>query len=364
MSPSPDREPLPDAPPSPDQVQRVRELLASGALVALPTETVYGIAARADRAAPLEALRELKGRPAELGLSWHVGTRGALEQFPRVSPMALRLVERYWPGPLTLVLPGVPTGLERIAREGWTGVRLPAHAGTAGLLAELDFPVVLSSANLHGGPPCADAQRVAEDLGQGLALVLDGGASRLGESSSVLRVGPGRFELLRPGLHTLEQLRAAAGLRIAFVCTGNTCRSPMAEGLARKLLSERLACAPERLADFGFHLRSMGVFAAVGAAASPHAVSALGERGVDLGAHSSHPATLEEVAAQDRVYCLTASHLDALRLLLPPAKAGHLTLLDPDGQDVVDPYGGTRYEYERCAARIEELLMRRLEEWA
>lgn len=364
MPPFPERVPLPDAPPDPALVARVRDVLASGGLVALPTETVYGIAARADQDAPLARLRELKGRPADMALSWHVGSAAALERFGRVSPMVQRLVRRYWPGPLTLVLPGVPPGCERVARGGWTGVRLPAHAGTAGLLSEIDFPVVLSSANLHGDAPRVEAEGVGRDLGQGLALILDGGPARLGESSSVLRVGPGSFELLRPGLFDLAQLRAVAGLAIAFVCTGNTCRSPMAEGLARTLLARRLECAPGGLADFGFRLRSMGVFAGVGAEPSPHAVEVLAERGIDISRHRSRTATLEEVVAQDRVYCLTASHLEALRLLLPPTKAGHLDLLDPLGGDVPDPFGGSLSEYARCARRIEELIEQRLDEWA
>lgn len=364
MPEPPAHELLPDAPPSTELVRRVRELLAAGELVALPTETVYGIAARADHPGALAALRALKARPEDRALTWHVGSRTALEHFPRVSPMALRLVQRYWPGPLTLVLPGVPKGLEDVSSGGWTGVRLPAHAGTAGLLAEFDFPVVMSSANLHGDAPGTLAGAVSKAFGAKLALVVDGGPSRLGESSSVLRVGEGRFELVRPGLHTIEQLRATAGLKIAFVCTGNTCRSPMAEGLARKLLAERLGCSLEKIGEFGFALRSMGVFAGVGSTAAANAVAVLAARGIDLSAHRSSAATLEVVAAQDRVYCLTASHLDALRMLLPPGKGGNLTLLDPEGGDVPDPFGGSPSDYARCAADIEALLVRRLDEWA
>ncbi len=364
MPPRPERLVLPDTAPDPASIERVRVLLAAGELVALPTETVYGIAARADHEGGLARLREVKGRPPSMALTWHVGTHAALERFGRVSPLALRLARRYWPGPLTLVLPGVPAGLERIAEGGWTGVRLPAHAGTAGVLNELDFPVVLSSANRHGGAPLGEAAAVEAEFTGELALVADGGPARLGEGSSVLRVGPGHFELLRTGLHTLEQLRAIGGLRIAFVCTGNTCRSPMAEGLARAHLARRLGVQPARLWEFGFGLRSMGVFAAAGSAASPHAVSALAERGIDLAPHRSSPAILEDILAQDRVYCLTASHREALRLLLPPGKDAHVTLLDPEGADVPDPFGGSLEEYARCARRIEELVELRLDEWA
>src|SRR5262245_9454745 len=144
MHGTPRLDPLPDREPERDLVDRARAVLADGGLVGFPTETVYGLAARADLPAALERLRELKGRPHDLPFTWHVGSTAALERYPRVSPMARRLVARYWPGPLTLILPGVPPGLSAIARSGWTGVRLPAQRGTAGVLAGLDFPLVMT----------------------------------------------------------------------------------------------------------------------------------------------------------------------------------------------------------------------------
>jgi len=353
-----------DEPPPRAARQRVRAALASGGVVALPTETVYGLAARADLPEALRRLRALKGRDADRALTWHVGERAALDRFPRPSPMARRLARRYWPGPLTLVLPGVPAGLEGAAQEGWTGVRLPAHEGTSRLLAALDFPVVATSANRAGEPPLSGADEIAARFGEGLALVLDGGVPRLGESSAVLRVGPGHFELLRPGLIDLDQLRQTAGLRIGFVCTGNTCRSPMAEGLARDLLARRLEVEPGRLAEFGFHLCSMGVLGGSGLPPSPHGVEVLAARGVDISGHASRPAVPQEIRELDLVLALTAGHLDSLRLLMPPGGTRHCELLDPEGGDVPDPIGGTRADYERTAERILRALERRLDDWA
>jgi protein-tyrosine phosphatase len=345
--------------------QRVRDALAAGAVCALPTETVYGLAARADLPAAVEELRRLKGRPSALAFTWHVAERSAIESFAALRPLARRLVERYWPGPLTLVLPGIPSGLEGIARDGWTGLRLPAHAGCQGLLAACPFPVVMTSANLHGESPAVEAEGVARRFGAELALVVDGGPARLGEASGVLALGPGRFELLREGLLRLEDLRRTAGLRIAFVCTGNTCRSPMAEALARQLLGERLGIGPSHsLADFGFEVASMGVSAASGAPASLGALEALAPRGLDLRAHRSRPASPEVLARFDRIYCLTEGHRSALRALLPPARHAPVALLDPDGKDISDPIGGPPSAYQRALADIENALRRRLGEWA
>jgi tRNA threonylcarbamoyl adenosine modification protein (Sua5/YciO/YrdC/YwlC family) len=353
--------------PPPELVARVRAHLAEGELVALPTETVYGLAARADSAGALAALRELKGRPSELTFTWHVAERTVLARFEALRPLAARLAERYWPGPLTLVLRGVPRGLELVARDGWTGVRLPAHAATAALLAACDFPVVMSSANAHGEAPLTRAEDVRARFGPGLALVVDGGPARLGEASGVLALGPGRFELLREGLLRLAELRRTAGLRIAFVCTGNTCRSPMAEVLARRLLEERLGVIGARratLADFGFELLSMGVFAAPGAPASLHAQEVVAERGLDLTAHSARTAAPELLLRCDRIYALTHAHLEAVRALMPPARLAPLELLDPHGLDVADPVGGPRVAYQRALAEIESALRARLDEWA
>ena len=363
MPHQPRRADLPDQAPERDLADRVRAVLSDDGIVGFPTETVYGLAARADHPAAIERVRELKGRPEEMPLTWHVGSSRALQRFERVSPMALRLVAKYWPGPLTLVLPGVPRGLEATTRNGWTGVRLPAHRGTAGILDALDFPVVMTSANRHGAAPATDAATLAREFPE-VDWVLDGGPSRLAEASSVLRLGPGHFELLRPGLFTLEQLRAVAGLRIALVCTGNTCRSPMAEGLARKLLAERLSVRADELGQFGFEIVSMGVQAGVGMPASKHAVAVMKDQGVDLSQHESRASAAEDMTRFEHVYCMTRGHRSALIASLPPGKDRRIELLDPDGRDIPDPIGGSREDYERAAAAIGACLAKRLESWA
>ncbi len=344
--------------------KRAQKTLEAGGLVALPTETLYGLAARADLKGPTQRLRELKGREAARALTWHVGSRRALERFGRVSPLVRRLTDRYWPGPLTLILPGVPDGLEFAAEGGWTGVRFPAHAATAGLLEQLPFPVVASSANLSGRPPLNDPAEIEAAFGHGLALLLDGGPPRLGEPSAILKVGPGHFRLLRQGLLEEAQLRETAGLRIGFVCTGNTCRSPMAEGLARDLLAKRLEVPPERIGEFGFEFHSMGILGGSGARPSKHAVDVLAGQGIDITEHRSQPAVAQQVRALDHVFALTSSHLDSLRLLLPPGATRNCELLDPHGRGVPDPVEGPRSDYERAARAIREALEARIDDWA
>jgi protein-tyrosine phosphatase len=361
---------LPDAEPTEDVVRAAEAALAAGEVVAFPTETVYGLAARADDERALAALRELKGQPPGRTLTWHVGTPAALDRFPVLAPIAARLAERYWPGPLTLVrsLGGADPGdLALLAHDGWVGVRMPAHAGTAGVLARLPFPVAMTSANRHGEPPSTNAGEVRARFPERVPVLLDGGPARLGEASGVLAVGPERFELLREGLLPIDDLRRTAGLRLAFVCTGNTCRSPMAEGFARRMISDRLGYAPEethRVAEFGFEVESMGLFASFGAPVSQHSVEVMHELAIDVHRHRSRPAVAEHVAELDRVYALTVGHLQGLRAQLPPGKAEHIELLDPAGGDVPDPIGGSRNDYRLCATHIRQLVEQRLDDWA
>ncbi len=311
--------------------------LERGQLVAVPTETLYTLVARADREPARAQLSNFAGEaPARL-----VASVAAL---PGPSPLVKRLAARYWPGPLILALQD----------ERW---RSPAHAVAARLVESAPFPLVGLESSL-------DVPQLLERGGGELACVLDAGPARLGEPAAVLELRDGHMRLLRPGLFDLETLRATAGLRIGFVCTGNTCRSPMAEGLARKLLAERLGVAPTNLAEFGFSVQSMGVHASPGDAASAHAIATLAARGIDLHGHQAQVALPDVVTRLDRVYTLTRSHLQALRQSLPPGKDRHCTLLDPDGRDISDPIGGPRAAYEQTAAQIERALLARLDDWA
>ena len=359
---STDTLPIADAPPSDALVARVGDALRAGGVVAMPTETVYGLAVRADRTESLDALARLKGSPPGRPWTWHVGSPEALESFDVLAPLARRLAARYWPGPLTMLLQGVPRGLEAIASEGAVGLRMPAHAGVAGILAAIDVPVAMTSANPAGAPPLQTAAELTKTFPEGLALVLDGGPSRLGEPSAVLRVVPGAFELLREGLLSVDTLRRTAGLELLFVCTGNTCRSPMAEALARAALARRLEV--DDPAAFGFGVRSAGVFAPPGAPASEHSVAVLAKRGLDLSRHRSSGAEDELLERADRIYGLTRSHLEALAARSPVDLREKLFLLDPTGRDVPDPIGGSLADYAACAQAIERAITARLDEWA
>lgn len=194
-------------------VEYAAHLLRAGRLVAIPTETVYGLAADAWNPAAVAAVFEAKQRPSFDPLIVHVPDRTAVsdvvEQFP---PLAERLMAAFWPGPLTLVLPRrscipdlVTSGLPGV------GVRVPAHPLTQQLLRAAGRPLAAPSANPFGGISPTTPQHVLDGLAGRVDYVLDGGSCAVGVESTVLSLMQQRPQLLRPGGISLEDLERIAG---------------------------------------------------------------------------------------------------------------------------------------------------------
>ena len=208
--------PMPDIlPPSPEGLSRAAALLREGQLVALPTETVYGLAARADSEAAVAAIYRAKGRPSFNPLIVHLADVEAARRLALFDSRAEALAAQFWPGPLTLVLPlkqdsgivpAVTAGLPTVA------LRVPAHPLTRALLAELDLPLAAPSANRSMGVSPTTPAHVAASLGDGVAAILDGGACNRGLESTIvaLREGDG-WSLLREGPLTCADIAAVLG---------------------------------------------------------------------------------------------------------------------------------------------------------
>lgn len=196
-----------------DAVEEAARLLREGRLVVFPTETVYGLGANALDAAAVLGIFRAKGRPADNPLIVHLADVADLPLVAReVAPLARRLAQAFWPGPLTLVLPraaSVPDettgGLDSVA------VRVPAHPVARALIRSAGVPVAAPSANRSGRPSPTRAMDVLEDLGDIVDLVLDGGPTEVGVESTVLSLLTDPPTLLRPGGLGVEALREVAG---------------------------------------------------------------------------------------------------------------------------------------------------------
>lgn len=194
-----------------DAVARTIAVLAAGGVVAFPTDTVYGLAASLARPEALRRVYRVKGRPGDKPLPVLLGDRAALGVVAaEVEPRVERLLGRWWPGPLTVVLPahdGLPP--EVIGPGRTVGVRVPDHALARAVIAGAGGALAVTSANRSGAPAATEAAQVVADLGSALDLVLDGGPATGGVASTVVAVGGGELAVLREGALPTAALLAA-----------------------------------------------------------------------------------------------------------------------------------------------------------
>ena len=198
---------------APGALGQAVELLGQGQLVALPTETVYGLAADARSPESVARIFEAKGRPAGNPLIVHIDSvemaEGCIAAWPRA---AAQLAEAFWPGPLSLVLPKADSIPDIVTAGGKTvAVRCPAHPVFRAVLAKCGFPLAAPSANRSNRVSPTRAEHVVDQLGGRIPLVLDGGACDLGIESTVLDLTGDTPTLLRPGMISLGQLQAVLG---------------------------------------------------------------------------------------------------------------------------------------------------------
>lgn len=356
-----------------DVVHRAVEALAHGAVISFATETVYGLACRADSVDAVNRLMAVKGRSKDVPLALVVkGEEEALDYAPAMPALARRLARRSWPGPVTLVvrqepfeeslLARIPEELhELVAPEGVIGLRVPAQALAQDVLSMMCGPIVLTSANRSGQPAATNADQVVQELGDGVRLVLDEGSCHYGQPSTVVRVENGTYEVLREGVVSAATLQRLATFMIAFVCTGNTCRSPMAESLMKKHLAQRLGCSIDELLQGRAFVTSAGISAGLGGRATPEAVEVIREKGLDLSCHQSQPLTDTIVRQADLILAMTRGHREAILQHWPEA-APRTQVLRPDGRDICDPIGGSLEVYHECARQIEEAIQARVSE--
>lgn len=354
-----------------DAVHRAVQALAEGNLVVFPTETVYGVAASARHGDAVGRLLNAKSRSEGHPLTLAIKSADdALDYVPDMNDVSTRLARRCWPGPVTLVMDAnhedsliqqLPDNVRAaVAPVGKVGLRVPAHPVILDVLRLMPGPLVLSSANRSGQQAPTSAEDAQTAMGDDVQLILNDGNCQFGQPSSVVEIEGDKLNLLRPGVVSESNLGRLASVLVLLVCTGNTCRSPMAEVLCRSLIAKKLKCEPDELEDKGVLVMSAGVAATPGGRPSPEAVEVMNDLGLALTGHVAQPLSERLANYADTIFTMTNSHRNAI-LQQWPHLAQDVHVLRVDRGDVSDPIGGSLEVYRTCAKQIEGELQQRIE---
>jgi protein-tyrosine phosphatase len=356
------------------KVAAAAEAIRAGKLAIIPTETVYGVAGSAKSA---EAVAFLKNRPeapdhlvpAAKASTWHAPSVAVVIKtlritnllhrriFSRMAPGPVRFLVQKAQGDVTTILTelGLPHGV--IEHAGEFSVRIPDHPVAKEILEEAGVTVVAERTSAFG---LGDGRTLPEDIEQlaakaGITAVVDDGPTRLGKPSTAVRLNlDGGYDVLPGGLYDERYIRKKVERVVLFVCTGNTCRSPMAAAIAQDYLARSKSPIPTRV-------MSAGVAAAAGEPMTPEAREALHELKIEAGPWRAHELTRDQVKDAEVIYGMTKAHVQAV-LEMAPFAAGKIFPLDPEGADVPDPIGGSPQEYRATALRLKQLVERRLME--
>ena len=357
---------------APAKIKEAAAVINGGGLVAFPTETVYGIACRV-KSKTLSNLNKLKGRRPDKYYTLHIYEKSEVGKYvPTIGIKAKKLVEMTWPGPVTIVFDLSDDDInkqrenlevevfESLYKDNSIGIRCPDNAIASMLLAEVGYPVVAPSANITGGEPAVEAKEALAHFSGKIDMLIDGGPCKYKKNSTVVKISEGRFKLLRQGVYSQAELEAMSEIKFLFVCTGNTCRSPIAVGILRKYLAKKLKCEIDQLDKIGYKVTSAGIMDMAGLPATAEAIATCDAKGIDIKAHKSQTLSQQLIEESDFIYAMGRVHCERI-VNLCPTLANKCMLL-AENEEIPDPIGQPQEFYNNCAEMIEKAVKKRISE--
>ncbi len=347
-----------------DTVHLIVQALTEGKVVALPTESSYLLCASGLNTDAAQSVAEYANTLSSRLSLIARGTGEILDYCPEISPVARRIVQRGMPGPIALnlsadersLVSALGNELAGHLREGdQLSIRLPAHPAVLDVMRLLKGPVIAAEISSEQGV-ATSANDAAKAAGDACSFVVDDGPTHFGAAATAISVESNQCKLEVPGVVDNERLWQLSQLTILIVCTGNTCRSPMAQVILDSLLRKKFSLPPQNGPLSGaVFVASAGVSAFPGSPASQGARTAAKIRGLSLAAHQSSPVTRHSVEHADFVFAMTGTHRSAILQAMPEA-ASKVRLISGGTGDVSDPFGGDQAIYDSCADQIEGYL--------
>ncbi len=344
-----------------DIVHLVVQALVEGRKVALPFENGYHAVYSGLNADSVEHLEKLKsaGRAAQTCLLLR-SSQELLDYVPELSQVAARVASRAWPGPLVLdlaveksksLLSRLPESVQRLVNvDGRVAFRVASHDTVRQALRLMPGPLVAAQLMLRDA-----SLRTIDgiDHTSGFSIVVDDGQTQYEDPATVIQIDENECRLVQKGAYQQDALVRSAQFLILIVCTGNTCRSPMAEALMRSKFEKRFG--GEKEAARKVYVASAGLNAFPGGPASIEAQATMAARGLSLVEHQSRSVTTHALNTADLILTMTRSHRNGILEQMPEI-AGKVKLVSGSSSDVSDPFGGPQAVYAACADQIEAYL--------